>query len=59
MAEQLIVYQPGDRFATIGRNGEARICQVQDDGSLVVVEYSRQPREALRKAERLLTGQEA
>lgn len=32
MAEYLTVYTSGDRFATMGENGEARIWQVSETG---------------------------
>ena len=38
MAEQLTVYRPGDRFATMSRGGTARIWQVQDDGLAEITE---------------------
>lgn len=32
MTEQMTVYTSGDRFATMGQNGEARIWQVSENG---------------------------
>lgn len=32
MAEQLTIYTPSDRFATMAKNGESRIWQIDQDG---------------------------
>lgn len=32
MAKKMTIFTPGDRFATMGKNGEARIWQVSENG---------------------------
>lgn len=39
MAEQLTVYEAGDRFATMNAAGEARVYQVAADGRAYVQGY--------------------
>jgi hypothetical protein len=37
MAESLMVFEGGERLCTLGEDGEARVFEVQDDGSLILV----------------------
>lgn len=37
MAEQLIVYEHKDKFATVSKDGEARIWQVRHDGVPILI----------------------
>jgi hypothetical protein len=56
MAEHLMIYQPGDRLATMGSRGEARVWQVRSDGVLFVA-AGRSEREATREAGRRLASE--
>jgi hypothetical protein len=38
MTEKLVIFKPGDRFATMNDRGEARIFQVNDSGHVIQVE---------------------
>ena len=37
MAESMMVFEAGERLCTLGEDGEARIFEVQDDGSLILI----------------------
>ena len=39
MAEQLTIYEPGDRFATMSREGKALVYEVAPDGRAYVSGY--------------------
>lgn len=43
MAEQLTVYEPGDRFATMTAKGHACVYEVADDGRAYVAGYMPDP----------------
>jgi hypothetical protein len=36
VSETLIVFEYGERFCTLGDNGEARIFEVMEDGSVIL-----------------------
>lgn len=40
MAEQLTVYEPGDRFATMGPKGLSAVYEVAEDGHAYVRDYT-------------------
>jgi len=43
MAEKMLVFEPGEKLCTLGEDGEARIFEVQDDGSLILIAGPEEP----------------